>query len=510
MKAHIFYFAVISSLLSLVPCTFAEETQSADVATKEKQPENVVVEKKLDYKLNDFRNFFGLCWSADSAADILAYATQMGHTHVIYKSGMEENKLSNGMFFFYEDPEFSAQKRFLNFDKKYSEKEIDRIQKTYVVLFHDQPFPENMAVSWFIPPNTFSLTLDFQQQRVIDQTVDVLMKRFKRITTKNPNFIPAGFTWDVPHPTGNFRVKPSLEKRKNPDIHKAQGREVSLAHWTGKDSSIPFKDCTHDYETYSEGKLAFYDALRKGGLKFNPNFKLISEPYDLYASWVKRISPELIEKMKAKGKTGWNFDFLWSESNSLNFLNNEKLKAAGYENHMLGSSTPNISDTKRAMEIAATAAINGSWTCWYGRAGGTGNSPDYKYIREIPARLKLLKAIATWENLNNTPLSKRTWDGKVYSSPTAYMSENVIWAINPKSKKMFAVFLSKNGKIALPKDKKAKSAFVADGLFRELMNIDRDGKIKRIRYKGKNISLITNDLINDALIFTLEEKPEEN
>lgn len=126
----------------------------------------------------------------------------------------------------------------MDYDKKYSQKEIDDIQSHYVMIYHDKEFPYNMASSWFIPPNKRSLTLDFQQQKVIDDIVGRMMARIKRINKVNPDFSFAGFTWDVPHPSGNFRLPPKPEVK---DIHKAQGKEVSLAYWTGKDSSIPFK-----------------------------------------------------------------------------------------------------------------------------------------------------------------------------------------------------------------------------------------------------------------------------
>ena len=52
------------------------------------------------YDLSDYRNFFGICWSADPNADLLAYARQMGHTHVIYRSGMEKLPQARVLKFF--------------------------------------------------------------------------------------------------------------------------------------------------------------------------------------------------------------------------------------------------------------------------------------------------------------------------------------------------------------------------------------------------------------------------
>ena len=61
----------------------------------------------------------------DSPEDSLAYARQMGHTHVIYCHGMENSPLAEGMYFYFNDPEFSLRRLALDFNRKYSEKEID-------------------------------------------------------------------------------------------------------------------------------------------------------------------------------------------------------------------------------------------------------------------------------------------------------------------------------------------------------------------------------------------------
>lgn len=161
----------------------------------------------------------------------MAYARQMGHTHVIYCQGMENSPLAEGMYFYFNDPEFSLRRLALDFNRKYSEKEIDRIQKSYVVASPEKAFPENMATSWYEPPNFRNLTLDFQQQKVIDDTVRMAADKLKSIESRRPGFRAAGFSWDEPKASGNFRLPPKLDVA---DVHKAQGRNVTLAHWTGR------------------------------------------------------------------------------------------------------------------------------------------------------------------------------------------------------------------------------------------------------------------------------------
>lgn len=498
-----------AACISAAGCAFAGGEGAPEKPVPQKEAAAPAESPK--YALSDYRNFFGMCWSADSNADLLDYARQMGHTHVVYRKGMENLPQAKGMKFFIEDPEFGARRRMLDYGKKYSQSEIDDIQSHYVVIYHDKEFPHNMASSWFVPPNTRSLTLDFQQQAVIDDVVGRLVKRIKGIEKKNPDFKFAGFTWDVPHPSGNFRLPPKPHVK---DIHKAQGREVTLAHWTGKDSSIPFKGRTHEYETYSEGKLAFYDKLRREGAKINPDVKMMSEPYNLYEGWIRRITPELAEKMKSRGMEGYRFDFLWQEGDGDAFVADKRILEGGYDRAHVGSSTPNISDTGRMLAESVAAATNGSWTAWYGRAGGTANSPNYRHMREIPARLKLFKAVPTWENLNNTPVSERKWDAekKSYDSPTAHMGEDCVWGKHPRDDKMFLVFLSPKAEARLPKGKRVKAVYATDGLFRELMDLrerDRAAKIKpRVRVLDDKIRLLSNDLINEGLVLHLEDAPK--
>lgn len=67
------------------PATSAAANANAAVAAQPAAP------KTPHYELSDYRNFFGMGWSADSNSDLLAYARQMGYTHMMYKYGMEKN-----------------------------------------------------------------------------------------------------------------------------------------------------------------------------------------------------------------------------------------------------------------------------------------------------------------------------------------------------------------------------------------------------------------------------------
>jgi len=93
--------------------------------------------------------------------------------------------------------------------------------------------------------------------------------------------------------------------------------------------------------------------------------------------------------------------------------------------------------------------------------------PGFKSIREVPPRLKLIRVLANWENLNLTPLTQRSWDGTVYKSPNAYASPDVIAVKQPETEKLFVVFLNEKGKVEIPKGKKVAAIYNTDELFIE-------------------------------------------
>jgi hypothetical protein len=74
---------------------------------------------------------------------------------------------------------------------------------------------------------------------------------------------------------------------------------------------------------------------------------------------------------------------------------------------------------------------------------------------------------ANWENLNQTPLSQRSWDGTVYKSPNAFASPDVIAVKQPETGKLFVVFLTETGKVEIPKGKKVSAIYKTDDLFIE-------------------------------------------
>ncbi len=422
-----------------------------------------IKEEPLNYTLDDYRNFYGICWRG-SAQDNIDYARQMGYTHMLYQDGMEWRKNLDGLKFYLESPEYMTYQRIIDITKKYTPEEIKEIETICALKDASKPFPQNIATGWFAPPNKFTAVLDFQQKRVINITIDKIFQRVKQIEKRAPNFKFAGIAWDVPKVEGDFWTE-----RKGAPMN--NGKPVNIGYWTGSDSASKHPDVVHDFPTHKLGHFEFFRILFERTRKeMNPNAKFIVEPFFIYKDWLSYVD-ELIKEKGLEETKKYIADFVCEEGPGTDFAIDPRNTASGlYKKNQFSSTTPDVFDEPSVRKITALAAINGAWTHWFGRPGATGNMPDYKSIRDVPARLKLARAIAVWENLNNTPLSKRKWDGKTYSSPTAFMDKDGLGALQPERKKFFFVFNTKEAKIPIPEGYEIESIFFTDSLFREFTN----------------------------------------
>lgn len=412
------------------------------------------------YELDDYRNFFGISWRGN-AQDNVDYARQMGYTSLFYMPGMEKCKNVEGLKFYLESPEYATYQRSVDISKKYSPEKIRELETFAALKDASKPFPENIATGWFNPPNGITIIPDFQQQKVIDSTVEKIIERIKKIEKARPGFKFAGAAWDVPQAEGDFWTG-------KPGKPMSNGRQVTIKYWTGSDSASKHPDVVHDYPTHALGHYEFYRKLfERCRSEINPNAKFIVEPYRVYNGWVKDIEKLVSEKGLEEAKK-YIADFICEEGHTTEFVEDERnFKSGIYKKDQVASTTPDVFDEATLRKISGTAAANGAWTHWYGRPGATGNMPDFKSIRDVPARIKLVKALPVWENLNNTPLSERKWDGTVYESPTAGISRDVVYAMQPKTNKLFFVFNTPDGKVKVANGYSVSRIYFTDGLFRE-------------------------------------------
>jgi len=425
----------------------------------------------------EFRNFYGISWRG-TVIENLSYARQMGYNYVFYQKGMEKEALSNGLYFYIETPEYSVYNRRLDTKKKYSAEEIRFAETHYALMNNTKRFPDNIARGWFMSDYAFTPQLDLQQQNVINWAIDTILKYVESIEKQNPDFRFGGFAWDVPQPAGDFW-----------DTIQKPGRQITLKYWTGGDYGVKHPEVKHDFPTYSDGRVEFYKQLYKATRKIYPDSRFIMEPYRLYEDWIKVVG----DRPDAKEVTP---DILTQERFGTEFVDDERIFKSGLisKEYVMSTTPDRFSDADNRL-YAAKAAINGSWFSWYGRFGGTGDMPSFKSIREVPPRLKLIRVLANWENMNKIPLVKRAWDGITYKSPDAFASPDVIAATQPGTKKMFVVFLTEKGEAVVPAGKRISKVFEADDLFIENESPTNDLIIKSGKIRISNISSLNKGYI---------------
>lgn len=408
----------------------------------------------------EFRNFYGIAWNG-TPHENLAFAKQMGYDYVFYQKGMEKDSLSNGLYFYIETPEYSVYKRQIDTKKTYSPEEIRFAETHFALMNNSKSFPNNIARGWFMSDHTFTPQLDLQQQKVISWAIDSILEYVESIESVNSDFKFGGFAWDVPQPAGDFW-----------DTIQKPGRQITLEFWTGGDYGIKHPDVTHEYPTYSDGRIEFYKQLYQSTRSKFPGAKFMMEPYCIYDDWINVVG----HRADAREVTP---DLLSQERFGTEFVDDERIFDSGLiSRENVASTTPDRFGEADNRLFAAKAAVNGAWFSWYGRFGGTGDMPGFKSIREVPARLKLIRVLANWENLNQTPMKERSWDGTVYKSPNAFASPDVIAIKQPETEKLFVVFLTENGKVEIPKGKKVVSIYQTDDLFIENGDTAKDVVIK--------------------------------
>ena len=378
----------------------------------------------------DYRNYYGIAWRG-TAHENLQYARQMKHDYVFYQAGMENDTLSNGLYFYMESPEYRVYSRSITTTASYTSAQKTFFQTHYSLKSAVDSFPNNIATGWFFSSTNFTPILDFQQQSVITYAVDSIMNIVQGIESRNPNFHFGGMAWDVPNLPGDFWSAPG-------------GSQITLSYWTGGDYGAIYPGTTHNYGTYTAGHVEFYRQLYERLRTDYPDAKFLMEPSNLYTGWVNVIN-------NTPGAADIMPDMLSQEGSGLEFATDSLIFASGLiTRDRVGSSTPNKFGEADNRLIAARAAINGSWYNWFGRFGGSGDMPNYTSITEVPGRLKLIRVLPCWENVNETPLTGRSWNGTTYESATAFADPKTISVIQPGTSKLFVIFHASDGEAPIP------------------------------------------------------------
>jgi hypothetical protein len=400
----------------------------------------------------DYRNFYGITWVGNND-DNLAYAKQMGYDYIFYHPGMADHANADSLKFYLETPQYNCYEREIDRRRRppFTAKEKDCLSHLVALKDASQPFPENLARGWFSAPTFFSVEPDLQQQKVIDFLVDSILNLSAALERRERGFEFGGYAWDVPQLTGDFWDT----------IQSDGGNQVTLAYWTGHDGSDKHPDVTHEYKTYSDGHAAFYKTLWKKTRERFPDARFIVEPWEPYDDWLAHMEnrPDANELIP---------DLIVQEKDGTDFATDKNVqKSRLTDDSKLGCTSPNLFSEDGNRKVAGTAASRGSTFGWFGRFGGTGDMPDYTSIRQVPARLKLVRMIPNWENMHRIPLEQRTWDGHTYSSPTSRISENVIYSVQPRTNKLFVVFPSAPASVEIPERYATASVYQTDDLFIE-------------------------------------------
>ncbi len=407
-------------------------------------------------------HYYGICW-ARQIDDGLQFARQMGYSYVFYKSGMEKSPLAKDLYFYLETPEYMAYgglgvDRTISENKTYTQAQIGAYQQHFALKDTTSPFPKNMLPGWPVK-DTFCVEPDYQQQKVIDYFTEKVMAIAAKVERKEKRFLFGGLAWDVPEVTGLFY---------------ADGKPKPISYWTGNDSTAQFPGTTHDYKTYNEGKVAYFNTVKRAAMTKFPGRKLgfIFEPYPI-AHWVTAIAKlDVASQTKLfdhaliaqeSGHTPW--------SSGTEFVDDPRIFKSGLiKKDQVGSDTPDNHDLNTNLTIASKAGINGAWFNWFGRLSGSGDKTPMREINEVPNWLQLIRVVANWDNLNGVPLANRSFTGTTYTSANSRMDENIIYSRQPKTQKLFVVFLNKGGEITLNPGERIVSVKRVDALFRETVD----------------------------------------
>ncbi|KXK25427.1 MAG: hypothetical protein UZ01_03358 [Candidatus Brocadia sinica] len=406
-----------------------------------------------------WKNFYGISW-AGTIIEHAKYAKQMGHDYIVTQSTTTPNTYKGkqdyaGLKFYVADPknwafEWFGYGRFIDTTKTYTQAEIDFYNK-YMTWKSYAPFPGNLATGWFLTSTKFSALWDFQQQAVIDMVVEKVITMFHDYEDADLPFTFAGYMDDEPSLNGIFYRWESNGNKVTP-----------LSYWTGEESGLVHDNITHEYATYQDGKAAFFKKLKERTLAEFPNAKWIITPYSVYWGFINHIKDRT-------DKDDLTPDMISQEGSSTDFVDDSRIFDSGVTitKNMMGISQPNSVGEYENRLYAANAGINGAWYNWFGRFGGTGNMPNFKSITEVYPRLKLIRCLPNWDNLNNVPLTDRSWDGSVYRSTKSYASSDVMYSRQPKTGKLFAVFNTTNGVVKLNAGETVTGVQRADSYFIE-------------------------------------------
>jgi hypothetical protein len=448
---------------------------------------------------SDFRNYFGIMWTGD-ACENLAYAKTMGYDYVMYQTSMEKCSatLKQNMHFYFEAPDAdalsSAYTWQIDITKNYTQAQIVAYNLVFVWkgnATEDTPFPQNLATGWWFTNVTFRPIIDFQQQKLIDFAINHSLAKVQRLENKSIGWLFGGWSWDVPDLKGDWwTARQSGYTGTNWSCYgiPCNGKIVNLAYWNpdGVQSGALHAGVTQEYATYPDGFAAFHKQLYVATELVYSDFKLYYQPYNIYNDYIRLMQnrSDVLEFLPP------NQVILCQESgdslsNDIAFMTDSRIYASGLiTKDYVCSDTCDTHNLTRNLAIVGNAAINGGWTSFFGRWGGTDGTPSYKRVYEVPDGLKLIRVIPNWDNIAKIPLLSRSWDfvNNIYWSPNSYADLNIIAARHPDTKEIFLVFLDNSESIGISG---ISEIWSTNGTFQKVVRADSD-----FSYNGVYLTLL--------------------
>ena len=503
-------------------------------------------------KDESWKNIYAIAWR-DNAFNSIKYAKQMGYDHIaIMRSGVNVyNTQGVGLSFYLTDPYYDYNlfatlpktdaygKTILNprvIDVTpgsgfvYTQAQKDWYSKRMTWKDAKSTWPDMFACGGNPPPyvsTKFQPTWDFQQQAVIDEVVNGIIASVNAYKT-NTGMSFAGYISDVAAITGVF-----YRDTANPP-----GGSATLALWTGTDSGVSHVglDGTtiKQFTTYSNGMAQYHKQLSAETKKTYSNAKWGLEPSWLYnpqaiEEWIYTVSQRLADRDSLAP------DILLSEGATTEFIDdfNDPNRMPAYAGmkitkDMVGSAQSSKVEELVNRRIAAKAGKNGAWFNWFGRFGGVGTMPDFQSITQVYPRLKLIRVIPNWDNLNgiavdpahrvlnnNTSLTNPVYDSyDANGYQQSRIDGDVMYSRHPGTAnlvnkgKLFVVFNSTNGVVTLKAGEAVLSTQRVDGYFIESGDGSADVNVVGNTIKLKSNFTVAVDASNGQImgngyIFTL-------
>lgn len=443
---------------------------------------------------DSWKNFYGAIWNGginNEAVDGVTYCKQMGYDYIAVRAGSINktryltNSNRDGLKFYIINP-----KDYSNLDPNtlslthdiailnvgtMSANEKAYYNNNFAWITGTTTFPLNLAPGWWTGTATFRPIWDIQQQRVIDLIIPQIMSTIKQYENNSVNFKFAGVMYDIPILGGELNY-----------LSGTTNIATNFNHWNGTDSSILHDSITHDYATYSDANAAFYKQLKSELSKEYPGFKTIHEPYYLWNSsalsdWINQISTRS-DKNEIVG------DMLFQESAGTEFVGDARNFNSGVNVNygMVGSSQAFKVEQNLNRLYAGVAGTSGAWYNYFGTWGNRGTMPNFASLTAIYPRLKLVRVIPNWDNLNGIGTATRSYINDEYNATHTTSTGNTVTWSHIGTYTMFSrhwkrpneIFVVKMGTdtelyepVVIHSNEYIQSIYSTDGLFQQVSDV---------------------------------------